>query len=159
VIAVQVSMQTPLVLPLDAAEAMLDRVGGKGASLSRLAAAELPVPAGFHLTTETYRRFVAANDLQAAIETIVFEMPADDPIAVEQAVAAIRERFKRGTIPDDIAAAIRQAYRDLVPGEPAVAVRSSATAEDLPELSFAGQQETFLNVRGEAALLEAVRRC
>ncbi len=137
----------------------MDRVGGKGVSLAKLAVAGLPVPAGFHLTTEAYRRFVAANNLQADIVDIVSEIPADDPAGLEHAAAAIHVIFESGTIPDTIVAAIHQAYLDLGKGEPAVAVRSSATAEDLPELSFAGQQETFLNVRGEEALLEAVRRC
>jgi pyruvate,water dikinase len=159
VIAVQAHLRTPLVLPLDAGEATLDRVGGKGASLAKLALAGLPVPAGFHLTTEAYHRFVAANNLHADIVDIVSEVSANDTAGLEHAAAAIYTLFEQGTIPDSIVTAINQAYLDLGKDEPAVAVRSSATAEDLPELSFAGQQETFLNVRGGEALLEAVRRC
>lgn len=157
--AIQAQMRTPLVLPIDADGATLDQVGGKGASLAKLAAAGVPVPAGFHLTTEAYRRFIAANNLEADIIDIVSEVSADDPAGLEHAAAAINALFECGTIPDDIILAIHQDYLNLGKGEPAVAVRSSATAEDLPELSFAGQQETFLNVRGEAALQKAVRRC
>ncbi len=158
-IAVQSQMRAPLVLLLDSGEATLNRVGGKGASLVKLATAGLPVPAGFQLTTEAYRRFVAANNLQADIVDILSEVSANDTAGLEHAAAAIHTLFEQGTIPDSIVTAIDQAYLDLGKGDPAVAVRSSATAEDLPERSFAGQQETFLNVRGGEALLEAVRRC
>src|SRR5262245_53653221 len=149
----------PLCLPLDFAEASLARVGGKGASLARLAAVGLPVPPGFHITTTAYRRFLELNDLQAAILATATDAAAGDPVSLERAAATIGDRFARGTLPPDVAAALRQAYADFGEVGPAVAVRSSATAEDLPALSFAGQQETFLNVRGEAALLDAVRRC
>ncbi|CAL9484501.1 hypothetical protein SUDANB95_03087 [Actinosynnema sp. ALI-1.44] len=107
------------VLPLDDPGADLATVGGKGASLARLVRAGLPVPGGFHVTTDAFR----------------LAGPA-------------------GEVPDEVAAAIRAA---LPPGP--VAVRSSATAEDLPDLSFAGQHDTVLDVRGEDAVLDAVRRC
>jgi pyruvate,water dikinase len=155
----QVEQGAPLWLPLDGAEATLERVGGKGAALARLAAAGLPVPAGCQLTTAAYRRFVAFNDLQAVIAGALADVSTDDPAGLERAAATIRARFEAGTLPDELAAAIRQAYARLGDDQTAVAVRSSATAEDLPGLSFAGQQESYLNVRGEAALLEAVRRC
>ena len=79
-------------------------------------------------------------------------------LSLERAATAISEVFARGIVPQAIAAAIQQAYAALGEPEPAVAVRSSATAEDLPGLSFAGQQETFLDVRGETPLLDAIRR-
>src|SRR5205823_2741043 len=150
---------SPLVLTLDDASATLEVVGGKGASLSRLAAAGLPVPPGFHLTTAAYRRFVAVNNLQVEIVRAAAEARADDPAALNAAAARIAALFTAGTIPGEVAAAIRRAYADLGPDDPAVAVRSSATAEDLPALSFAGQQETYLNVRGAAKVLDAVKRC
>ncbi|MGI5837408.1 MAG: PEP/pyruvate-binding domain-containing protein [Chloroflexota bacterium] len=148
-----------LVLPLDDSSATLETVGGKGASLARLAAVGLPVPPGFHITTEGYRLFVQASGIQQAIVEAAKVAKPGDPASVERASAAIRELFDGAAIPEEIASAIRQAYEQLDGGEAAVAVRSSATAEDLPEASFAGQQETYLNVRGEDALLDAVRRC
>ncbi|MGA5758105.1 PEP/pyruvate-binding domain-containing protein [Nonomuraea bangladeshensis] len=130
-----------LVLPLDDPAADLALAGGKGASLARLARAGLPVPRGFHVTTAAYRAFVAGfRD----------EIDPRDP----EGAAAL---FARHEIPEQVAAAIREAYAGLG-DDVAVAVRSSATAEDLPELSFAGQQDTFLNVRGDG-LLPAVLRC
>ncbi|HET7095602.1 MAG TPA: PEP/pyruvate-binding domain-containing protein, partial [Thermomicrobiales bacterium] len=146
----------PLTLPLDAPDASVALVGGKGASLARMAAAGLPVPAGFLLTTEAYRRFVQANDLQPSIEVAASGAAADDPASLDRASAAIASLFQGGAMPAAVETELRRAYAALG-GEPAVAARSSATAEDLPEFSFAGQQETVLNVRGEAALLEATR--
>ncbi|MBB5802375.1 pyruvate,water dikinase [Saccharothrix ecbatanensis] len=133
---------TALVLPLADSAADLDTVGGKGASLARLAAAGLPVPDGFHLTTHAYRRFVA--DIEARI---------GDALREDDSAALIAAEFERKDMPEEIAAAIRAA---LPPGP--VAVRSSATAEDLPDLSFAGQHDTFLDVTGDD-VLDAVKRC
>ncbi|TMD50431.1 MAG: pyruvate, phosphate dikinase, partial [Chloroflexi bacterium] len=152
----------PLVLALDDASATLEEVGGKGASLARMAAAGLPVPPGFHITTAAYRRFVTENGLQEQILAAVSGISAvtvDRPAALEEASRQIGRLFENGVMPDAIAGAIRQAYAELGGGELPVAVRSSATAEDLPEMSFAGQQETYLNMRGEAMVLEAVKRC
>jgi pyruvate,water dikinase len=141
------------------AAATLEQAGGKGASLARLAAAGLPVPPGFHITTAAYRHFLAAHRLQELILAAVAGLSADQPAALEAASRRIGELFAQHAMPDDIADAIRQAYAELGAGDPPVAVRSSATAEDLPDLSFAGQQETYLNMRGEAMLLDAVKRC
>jgi pyruvate,water dikinase len=116
----------------------LPRVGGKAANLGELISAGLPVPGGFCVTTEAYAR--AAADVDTS-----------DP-------ARAREQLRSVPVPDDIAAAVTAAYRALGDGVP-VAVRSSATAEDLPTASFAGQQDTYLNVVGVEALLDAVRRC
>jgi rifampicin phosphotransferase len=143
-----------LVLRLDDPAADLARSGGKGASLARLASAGLPVPAGFHVTTEAYREFVASNDLQARILATLEASPDAD-----SAARVIRDLFAGGTVPPAVADAIRTAYAKLGSADTAVAVRSSATAEDLPGMSFAGQQDTYLNVRGEADVLDAVRRC
>jgi rifampicin phosphotransferase len=113
--------------------------GGKGANLGELARAHFPVPDGFILTTEAYA--LAARAARAD--------PQDPPAAAEA--------LRTVAIPDAISAAARAAYAALGGGP--VAVRSSATAEDLPGASFAGQQDTYLNVAGEAALLDAIRRC
>ncbi len=147
------------ILGLDSPDVTLERVGGKGASLARLAMAGLPVPPGFHITTQAYRRFVSENHLADAIVSIASRATADDPTMLDELSKQIRSRIVQGTIPDDIAASIRRAYGDLGTDDPAVAVRSSATAEDLPDLSFAGQQDTYLNVRGGERVLEAVKRC
>lgn len=135
----------------------LQLVGGKGASLARLAAAGLPVPDGFHITTEAYARFVVDNQLEAKISSALMSLATDQPATLEGAAEGIRSSFEAGHIPGSIADEIAAAYTAL--GEPPVAVRSSATAEDLPGLSFAGQQETYLNVQGVPAVLAAVQRC
>lgn len=151
-----------LVLPLDTQAATLELAGGKGLNLTRLVGAGLPVPPGFVVTTAVYHAFIAANNLHDWILAQVDSIQADDPAALEAASAAIRARFATGHVPPAVAEAIRDAYGAL--GNPgsratAVAVRSSATAEDLPDLSFAGQQDTFLNVIGDEALIQAVVAC
>ena len=113
--------------------------GGKGANLGELIAAGFPVPDGFVLTTEAY--VLAARE--AAVD------PSDP--------AAAAERLRTSEMPAPIAAVALEAYRALGGGP--VAVRSSATAEDLPGASFAGQQDTYLNIAGEDALIDAIRRC
>ena len=148
----------PLILDLASPDATLERVGGKGASLARMAAAGLPVPPGFHITTHAYRRFVLQNDLQPAILEAA-HLAALDPSSIENVSARIQARFAAAPMPPGIALEVRLAYAALGNGEEAVAVRSSATAEDLPELSFAGQHESYLNVQGEDALLAAIQRC
>jgi pyruvate,water dikinase len=150
-------MPATYVLRLDDPLATLETAGGKGASLARLSAAGLPVPGGFHVTTAAYRRFVDDNAIQPGILAALAGADLANPDSLEAASTAIRGLFNRGAIPADIAAAVVSAYAGL--DGAAVAVRSSATAEDLPEASFAGQQETFLNIRGEDALLNAVKKC
>jgi len=165
------------VLPLADPGATLETVGGKGASLARLANAGLPVPGGFHVTTDAYKQFVAENDLQPRILAALEAADATQPATLETASAQIRASFEAGHIPVGVAKAIQAACADLenkmsaMVGESlrdspkqrtqsvAVAVRSSATAEDLPDLSFAGQQETFLNIHGIEAVQDAVKRC
>ncbi|HEY54003.1 MAG TPA: phosphoenolpyruvate synthase [Caldilineae bacterium] len=147
----------PTILPLASPHATLATVGGKGLNLVRLARAGFPVPPGFLIPTDAYRAFVAANALQAFILDALAASQLDDPDALQAASAAIRARFATGAVPTDLVEALTAAYADL--GHPAVAVRSSAIAEDLPDMSFAGQQDTFLNVVGDEALLEAVVKC
>lgn len=149
----------PLTLVLHDATATLERVGGKGASLAHMAAAGLPVPPGFHITTAAYRKFVMENGLQADILAAVATVAIDRPTTLEEASRQIERLFAQSIIPTDIAAAIRTAYAQLGKADLPVAVRSSATAEDLPEMSFAGQQETYLNMCGDAMVLDAVKHC
>jgi pyruvate,water dikinase len=150
----------------DLRRADVPRVGGKNASLGEMVANLGPhgikVPPGFAITADAYRNFIAANGLTETISSMLGEL-ADAKVTLTEAGHGIRRAILRGEWPDDTARAIRRAYAELNgrAGEEDmdVAVRSSATAEDLPDASFAGQQETFLNVRGERALLEACRRC
>ncbi|MCZ7568226.1 MAG: PEP-utilizing enzyme [Ardenticatenaceae bacterium] len=140
----------PLVLPLhELGRGDLAVAGGKGAHLGELIRAGFPVPAGFVVTTAAYDRFVTRNGLGATITRVLREEPGSG--------AAIRGGFEGAPIPEEVERKILAAYLQL--GQGAVAVRSSATAEDLPEAAFAGQQDTFLNVIGEEALLDAVRGC
>ncbi|MGC0238734.1 PEP/pyruvate-binding domain-containing protein [Arthrobacter sp. SD76] len=144
---------------------MLDLAGGKAANLGELMSAGLPVPDGFCLTTEAYRRATGAPAsllpglayVQAALKPEPGAGPVD-PSALADLAAGARSAILAAPIPADIAAAVEQAYRGLGHDVP-VAVRSSATAEDLPFASFAGQQDTYLNVVGVAPVLEAVRKC
>ncbi len=145
------------VLPFVAEDAALAVVGGKGTNLSRMYRAGFPVPPGFLVTTDAYRAFVQENDLQKQI----IDFASKQAETSEERSVAIRQLFANGRIPADLADAILRAYADLIQiaGELPLAVRSSATAEDLPGASFAGQQDTYLNVRGAPALLDAVQRC
>ncbi|MBM9593103.1 phosphoenolpyruvate synthase [Roseitranquillus sediminis] len=141
-------------------------VGGKNSSLGemvqQLGARGIKVPPGFATTAGAFRAFLRANDLNDMIRDTVGRL-GEARIALHQAGTRIREAIGAGDWPEDIRDAILESYRELCRRAGAddvpVAVRSSATAEDLPDASFAGQQETFLNVRGEAALLSACRRC
>ncbi|WP_028265965.1 PEP/pyruvate-binding domain-containing protein [Arthrobacter sp. MA-N2] len=151
-------MTREFTLSLADPRATLENVGGKGASLARLAGWGLPVPDGFHLTCEAYRDFVADNGLEPAILDALDAADPSQPSSFETASSAISGLFAGAPMSSEIARAIAGAYARL-PGGAAVAVRSSATAEDLPGMSFAGQQETYLNVRGEEELLGAVVRC
>jgi phosphohistidine swiveling domain-containing protein len=144
-------------LPLTGLGVPLALVGGKGMVLRDLASAGFPVPPGFLIPTTAYRRFIAANAVQATIDAALRDLDVAVPASLERAAQTIRQAFHAAAIPAEIEEAIRAAYAAL--GEPAVAVRSSATAEDLPDLSFAGQQETFLNVRGANRLLASMRDC
>ncbi len=149
----------PYTLPLSDPQADLETVGGKGASLSRLVAAGLPVPDGFHITTQAYRQFVGANNLQAGILAALGKVDASRPTTLESASQAIHRLFAGASIPSELASAIVEAYGSLPGANPPVAVRSSATAEDLPGASFAGQQETYLNISGAEHVLAAVKNC
>ena len=135
----------------------LSELGGKGQSLARLVSAGVPVPNGFHITTAAYHSFVAQHGLEGPIGQQLAARNQPVVQATDKATSGIAAHFAEHEIPADIAADVLRAYHQL--GSPPVAVRSSATAEDLPEASFAGQQETFLNISGDDQLLEAVRRC
>lgn len=136
-------------------------LGGKGANLSRLAAARLPVPAGFCLTTAAYRGFVAAHQLESAIDALVQELKNSDLAALYDTAERIQALFTEVALPETVFTALSEAYNTLTAqvGSPAVAVRSSASQEDLPGASFAGIYESVLNMQGEAQVAEGVVRC
>ena len=147
------------VIPLSDLRAKQHTVGSKGVWLARLSVAGLPIPTGFHITTAAYRRFVIENRLQPLVEKALEGVDPHQPATLEAAAQSIHEAFIKGRIPEEVNVAVSLAYANLPGGFPAVAVRSSATAEDLPTLSFAGQQTTFLNISTIHALFEAVKRC
>src|SRR5437870_9856381 len=143
----------------------LERVGGKNASLgemmSALAAAGLRVPGGFAATAQAFRELLSANGLEARIEQRLHSLAPKDVTALSACGAEIRSWILKAPFPANVEREIMSYYQDLeeiTSGDVSFAVRSSATAEDLPEASFAGQQETFLNIRGVDNVLEAIRR-
>lgn len=144
----------------------LPQVGGKNASLGEmigtLSSEGIRVPGGYALTADAYREFVHQNGLEPRISELLTRA-REGEIPLSQAGSLIRQLFLDSPMPVEIVDEVSEAYGILAERsggvDPAVAVRSSATAEDLPDASFAGQQETFLNITGEAALLDACRRC
>src|SRR5688572_23634631 len=145
-----------MVLALEEAES-LPLAGGKAANLARLSRAGFEVPRGFVVTTTAYQEFIEANGLPSRILQLADRGASGDPRALDDISSSIRRLFADAVLSQAIADQILQAYRGM--GSRAVAVRSSATTEDQPGLSFAGQQESYLNVRGEQPLLDAVVRC
>lgn len=133
------------------------QVGGKGANLGEMTQAQIPVPPGFVVTSQTYYRFLDSAGLRPKIEELLAGLDHHDSDALQKASRQIKRLITDSTVPDDTARQIVDAYHKM--GSGAVAVRSSATAEDLPTASFAGQQSTFLNVEGDAAVVEAVKAC
>ncbi len=153
-------IQTDIVLPFTAIDrASLSIVGGKAANLGEMVRAGLPVPPGFCVTTAAYALVAEGADL----EPILFELAAtrtDDTAHLAELATAARTKLLSAPVPTVVAEAVAEAYRALGNDESIpVAVRSSATAEDLPYASFAGQQDTYLNIVGVEAVLGAVRRC
>ncbi len=134
----------------------LPLVGGKGANLGEMAAAGFPVPPGFCLTTAAFHRFMETGSDMEKVYSLLDS--AVDVETVRIAGPRVREILLKNRIPEEVAIETVQAWQKSG-REEAYAVRSSATAEDLPDASFAGQQDTYLNIIGETALLDAVRRC
>jgi pyruvate,water dikinase len=136
------------------------QTGGKGASLARLATAGLPVPPGFVVTSAAFATFLEASGLVATVRTLLRRVDPQQRRQLEAVAAQIQQAIGAAPLPLELDAAVAGAYAELGHGEPiAVAVRSSAVAEDSQQASFAGQQETFLDVRGVDAVLDRVRAC
>ena len=158
-------MANRYVLPLQSLRmADVATVGGKNASLgeliSQLAASGVRVPGGFATTAQAFQDFLAANQLVERIEKVLAGVNVDDVTALAKAGAGIRKLVEEAKLPADLEREIRDQYEKAASGAPeaSFAVRSSATAEDLPDASFAGQQETYLNIRGIDNVLDAVKR-
>ncbi|MEI9892527.1 MAG: PEP/pyruvate-binding domain-containing protein [Chthoniobacter sp.] len=141
-------------------------VGGKNASLGEmyhaLTTKGVNVPNGFAITADAYRYFLMENGLDRRLPEIFAGLDTQDLLGLRLRGSQARQTILAAPLPEDLEHAIVQAYQDLRCGDvepPDVAVRSSATAEDLPDASFAGQQETYLNVRSVGAVLDACRRC
>jgi len=147
----------PPFLSFESPDAQLDTVGGKGVNLAHLARAGFPVPPGFLIPIAVYRKFVEIHRLDGTIRAALAGLDPQNPQALEAASQAIRAGFARCPLPAKLTDAIAAGYAWL--GALPVAVRSSATAEDLPDLSFAGQQDTYLNIIGAAALSHAIIDC
>ncbi|MGW2414013.1 PEP/pyruvate-binding domain-containing protein, partial [Streptomyces tubercidicus] len=134
-------------------------VGGKGAHLGGLSRIDgIRVPAGFCVTTDAFRRIMAEAPSMGDLLDRLSRLSPDDREAIRTLSAEIRRTIEGIAIPDDLAATITRALARLG-AQPACAVRSSATAEDLPTASFAGQQDTYLNVVGPTAILRHISRC
>jgi len=135
-------------------------VGGKGANLGEMASAGFPVPDGFCVTAHAYDLFLEKNMIADKVYEILKVLDVAKPEELQQASTKIKRIVKSGDVPDEVKREIISSYRKLSRiSHSLVAVRSSATAEDAPGTSFAGQQETFLNIKGEANLIESVRGC
>lgn len=127
----------------------LSLAGGKGANLGELVLAGMNVPEGFVLTIDGYRFCLANVQLP--------KMNVNDLPTLEAVTSKLQMQIENVTLPNEVIIEILEAYRKM--GSPMVAVRSSATTEDLPSASFAGQQETYLNIQGESAILSAIKKC
>jgi len=137
--------------------------GGKNANLGEMLSAGIPVPPGFAITAQTYKKFIEVTGITDKIYKILKESDPKDPKQLQEASDKIRKLIESTPVPEDMRKAIFQSYEELSKRvgtvEASVAVRSSATAEDLPDASFAGQQETYLNIRGAGDLIDNVRKC
>jgi pyruvate,water dikinase len=137
--------------------------GGKGANLGELTQAGIPVPPGFVVTAETYQKFMEDTGINDKVLDILDKIDINDTKALQEAAEEIKSIIIETPIPDDMIMFIKEAYNQLCQrvdeDNTDVAIRSSATAEDLPEASFAGQQDTFLHVSGDEEVIEYVRKC
>ncbi|MGA7678351.1 MAG: phosphoenolpyruvate synthase [Dehalococcoidia bacterium] len=132
-------------------------VGGKGANLGEMVHARIPVPPGFIVTADAYFKFLKTSKFTDEIRRYLEDLDVNDSKKLQEVSSLIKDRISSVPMPPDIVKEIKDAYRKL--GQGLVAVRSSATAEDLPEASFAGQQRTFLNIQGEDEVVAAVQGC
>lgn len=138
-------------------------VGGKGANLGEMTQMGLDVPPGFCVTSTAYNYFIEYTNLDETVKVLLERLDVDNPDSLTQVSEKLQAKLNESKIPEDLEAEIRAAYnefsKDVNLNNPQVAVRSSATAEDLPDASFAGQQDTYLHIAGEEELLKHIRMC
>ena len=135
-------------------------VGGKAANLGELLRLEIPVPDGFVVDARTFRDFINSANLKTKIYALLQDLDVENTEELNRVSEEIRKMIREAKMPEDIEREIRKAYKELGNDrEVYVAVRSSATAEDLPDASFAGQQDTYLNVKGEEEVVKKVKEC
>lgn len=138
-------------------------VGGKGANLGEMTQMGLDVPPGFCVTSSAYNYFIDYTSLNETVKVLLERLDVDNPDSLTMVSEKLQKKLNESKIPEDLEAEIRDAYRDFSRTyeltDPQVAVRSSATAEDLPDASFAGQQDTYLHISGEEELLKHIRMC
>ncbi len=138
-------------------------VGGKGANLGELTKMSLPVPPGFCVTSEAYNKFIEYASLDDTVKFLMSSVDVEDVDSLFEASKAIQDKIVESDFYPQLESEIKEAYKEFSDNigvvDPEVAVRSSATAEDLPDASFAGQQDTYLHIRGEKELLKHVRKC
>jgi len=132
-------------------------VGGKGANLGELTNAQIPVPTGFIITADAYYEFLKTTNIVEQVRQQLNNLDPHDSKQLQQVAEEIQKIILDSTLPPDLISNIKEAYNKMGGGY--VAVRSSATAEDLPDASFAGQQSTFLNIQGDSQVVEAVKGC
>ncbi len=153
--------QTAYTIPLSQIDKHdLAIAGGKGANLGEMIAAKFPVPDGFIVSAQSYYAFLEASNLKPKIRSLFSTLDKDDPRSLEVVSRHVEKAILSAPMPEDIITAIKQSYKLLqqTTGAKLVAVRSSATAEDLPGASFAGQQDTYLNIQGESELVVAIQK-
>ena len=138
-------------------------VGGKGANLGEMTQMGLDVPPGFCVTSTAYNYFIEYTNLDETVKVLLERLDVDNPDSLTQVSEKLQAKLNESKIPEDLEAEIRAAYnefsKDVNLNNPQVAVRSSATAEDLPDASFAGQQDAYLHIAGEEELLKHIRMC
>jgi len=134
-------------------------VGGKGASLGEMTSIGLPVPKAFVVTAQAFRKFLVQTGLEDSLFDLLTAVDVENSEELEDVSRNVKDMVLGAKMPEDVKEEIISAYGAMGPDDMVVAVRSSATAEDLPDASFAGQQETYLNIRGDAAVIEAVQMC
>jgi len=134
-------------------------VGGKGASLGEMASIGLPVPKAFVVTAQAFRRFLVETGLEKKLFASYQDLDVENNEELEKAADGAKAMVLKAKMPTALRDDIKKAYKKMAKDDLIVAVRSSATAEDLPDASFAGQQETYLNIKGETALISSVQSC
>ncbi|MCK5389968.1 MAG: pyruvate, phosphate dikinase, partial [Candidatus Thorarchaeota archaeon] len=151
-------MEIPLIVDLSSIDsATQSMTGGKASNLTKLTKAGFNVPSGFVVTTKAYSKFITTNRLDSLTDDHLSGINHEDTGELSKATEKMRQIITGATLPEELVVAITSAYKQL--GMGSVAIRSSATAEDLPDASFAGQYDTSLNIEGIENVLEHVKNC